>query len=175
MFFVWSYGISKQLKLSDVAYRRLKDYSEDILTKCSGPIDEYVKKAKKNRKGKCWERWWTSRKNKSYIENEIKTHFSWWGFDSDAQYFVLFLISLISTKHDLHSFYIFVSKFEGCKGQHFHGPPGRHSLTALLVCYHLTRFVLRSKYSPQLFRTPWPIWRATVPIYRVLVRPTESS
>jgi len=40
-------------------------------------------------------------------------------FDSDVQSTLLFIISLTSTKHDLLSFQIGVSKFEKWKGRHF--------------------------------------------------------
>jgi len=69
----------------------------------------------------------TSRKKLTLIiDNENKTHFSWCVFDCDLQNALLILISLISTKHDLLSFQIFVSKFESWKGRHFYGGPGQH-------------------------------------------------
>jgi len=40
-------------------------------------------------------------------------------FNSDVQSALLFLISLTSTKHDLLSLQIVVSKFDGWKGRHF--------------------------------------------------------
>jgi len=44
-------------------------------------------------------------------------------FDCDAQDVLLFLISLVSTKHDLFSFKILLSKCEGWKGRQFYGRP----------------------------------------------------
>jgi len=40
-----------------------------------------------------------------------KTHFSFQVFDSDVQDTLLILMPLTSTKHDLRSFHILVSKF----------------------------------------------------------------
>jgi len=45
-------------------------------------------------------------------------------FDCDLQNALLILIALISTKHDLLSCYIFVSKFERWKGGTFMVGPG---------------------------------------------------
>ena len=61
---------------------------------------------------------------------ENKTHFSLWVFDCDVQDALLFLVSLISMKHDLPSFQILVNKIESSKGQHFLVGCGRH-LTSL--------------------------------------------
>jgi len=50
--------MSKRLKLSGAAYRRLRANRKENLKNYSGSIDAFVKKAEKNNKSK-WERWWT--------------------------------------------------------------------------------------------------------------------
>ena len=66
----------------------------------------------------------------------------------------------MSTKHDLFSFKIFVSKFEGLKGRHFNGRPrAALSLAAPLAISHcfLTRSQVGQKghylnFGLQIFR-----------------------
>ena len=109
-------GVNDQPSVA--AFRRIKTNKEE--NRMPGSLcTVYVKKVEKLRV--MMRKMTTTTKSKTHIINNDKQH----SFQFVSVW--LFLISEISTKHDLFSFQIHAIKFEGRKGGTFMVGPGRHS------------------------------------------------
>jgi len=119
------------------AYRRFKNRQGGKFDEtCGVRIGLCICKESKNWKINNKKRGDKQKKQDSYSTMQNKTHFSLLVFDCDFEDALLILIALNKHKHDLLSFKIFVSKFEGLKGRHFMVGPGRH-LALLRHCLGL--------------------------------------